>query len=58
MNAEVVRGLLTFQPFRRFVLVTATGHEYEVRSPKNFRLYDDVDVLFWTEETAPRISLI
>ena len=50
MHASIVQQLLKFEPFKRFVLITAAGHEYEVNSPKHYRILDESDVLFWTED--------
>jgi hypothetical protein len=50
MNAEIVRRLLAFQPFKRFFLVTVSGHEYEVTSPKHYQVLTESETLFWTED--------
>ena len=35
MDGALVKSLLAFRPFRRFVLVTLSGHEYEVNVPEH-----------------------
>ena len=58
MNGDIVRRLLAFEPFKRFSLVTTTGHEYEVKSPGNYRVIGEADTLFWSEDgTADFIDL-
>jgi hypothetical protein len=50
MDGSLVASLLAHRPFRRFVIVTLSGHEYEVKSPEHYRVIRDGDVLFWTED--------
>ena len=58
MNAELERQLLALQPFKRFVLVTITGHEYEVKSPKHYQVLTESETLFWAEDgTADFVDL-
>jgi hypothetical protein len=50
MDGALIANLLSLRPFRRFVIVTLSGHEYEVKSPEHYRVIRDGDVLFWTED--------
>ena len=50
MDGTLISRLLALRPFRRFVIVTLSSHEYEVDSPDRYRVLSEHDVLFWTQD--------
>jgi len=50
MNGAVIGELLKLRPFRRFVLVTVSGHEYEIQQPQNCRVLGEAETLVWSHE--------